>query len=106
MRRHWLGLIAAVALIAGGLLRWSGVNSYVANSSLRIGIVLALLWLALPQLLQMKKWFYRAVIVVAVAFAAFSKYALILLPLLALMWFFGPRTAAGKSEKAPADSRR
>ncbi len=105
MRRYLLGILAIASIIAAVVLMVLDVNAFVANSSLRIGLVLAALWLAMPQLHQMSRWFRNAAIVVAVVAAAASRYALILLPLLALMWLFGPRSDKPKTEQPQQDPR-
>ena len=79
----------------------SGGNIFVASSSWRVGLVLGALWLAFPHLDQMSRWFRRAAIVVAIVAAALSKYALILLPLIFLMWIFGRKKPAGAKTDQP-----
>ena len=110
MRRHILGILAIVLIVVGVSSMSLGLNEYLANSCWRIGIVLLVLWLALPQLAGFSVWFRRAAIVVALIAAAFSKYGLILLPLIFLMWIFNRRKPtqqfadASKSEAAPPAS--
>jgi len=98
MRRHILGILAVGMTITGVALLAAEANRYLASSCWRIGLVLAALWLAMPQLQQFSRWFRRAAIVVAIVAAALSKYALVLLPLIFLMWIFGGR----KREENPA----
>ena len=96
MRRHLLGILA-IALIVGGLAYMPfDRTGFLANSCWRIGIVLAALWLAMPQLSEMAVWFRRAAIVVAVVAAALNKYGLILLPLIFLMWIFSGRKSTAQ----------
>ncbi len=58
MRRHALGIVALLFLIGwAGLLAFApetSANQLVAGSAMRIGLVLGALWLALPQLIQIK----------------------------------------------------
>ena len=95
MQRNMLGIIAVVMLIAGAVMLWWFVESkwdFLAASCLRIGAVLGALWLALPQLQEMSRWFYRAAIAIALVVAVFSKYAVVIVPILGILWFFGPKT--------------
>ncbi len=98
MRRHLLGILAIVLIALGLMLMYLEVNEYVANSSWRIGLVLGALWLALPQLSGMSRFFRIAAITIAVVAAAFNRYGLILLPMLALIWIFGKLKASGRSK--------
>lgn len=98
MRRHLLGIIAIVLLVAGPLWLWREPNSFLAASCLRIGAVLAALWLAMPQLTQLSQWLYRAIIVIAIVAAAFSRYAVVLIPLLAVLYIFRPTKARGEAK--------
>ena len=105
MRRHLLGLLAIVLIVVGLSLMTFEQYAFLANSCWRIGLVLAALWLALPQLKGMSVWFRRAAIVVAVLAAAFSKYGLILLPLIFLMWIFSRKKPAASSADNAMESR-
>ena len=108
MQRHLLGLLAIVLIIVGlslMILESFAQYAFLANSCWRIGLVLAALWLALPQLKGMSVWFRRAAIVVAVIAAAFSKYGLILLPLIFLMWIFSRKKPAASGPDNAMESR-
>ena len=95
MRRHLLGILAIVLIALGSSSFVYPDYPYLAISW-RVGIVLAVLWLAMPQLQGLSVWLRRAAIVVAVVAAAFHKYGLILLPLIFFLWIF--------SRKKPAQS--
>jgi hypothetical protein len=58
MRRHALGFVAILFLVCWATLMTVGPESsasrVIAGSAMRIGFVLGALWLALPQLVQIK----------------------------------------------------
>ncbi len=93
MRRHLLGLIAAAFLGTWGFLFFyygpaEGNISLYANVCLRAGLVLAALWLALPQLAAMKKhqvWWTLGTIGAVVLAAAMPRVIPMLLILLAAL---------------------
>ena len=103
MRRHLLGVLSVASIFIGLTMIALDANAYIGNSLWRIGLVLAAVWLAFPQLEEMSRWFRRAAIVIAVVAAAMHKYALILLPLIFLMWVFGRKKAEAKNEQPDAD---
>lgn len=105
MRRHLLGIIAIVLLVIGVVMFFVRLEdetyTFFQAACLRVGLVLGAIWLALPQLESMSRWLYRAVLVVAIVVAAFSRYAVILVPLLLAMWFIKPR---GDKAKGTAEN--
>jgi hypothetical protein len=60
MQRHILGIVAIVVLAVGAV-TYGGDDAAVAGTCLRIGAVLALLWLAMPQLRDVPVWILGAV---------------------------------------------
>ena len=65
-----------------------------------MGLVLGVLWLALPQLERSSRWLYRVAIIIALAVAVFSRYAVILVPLLVAMLFLKPWGQSKRGERA------
>lgn len=104
MRRHLLGIISIVMLALGIAMFWWNPldNEFWHAAFLRVGVVLFALWLALPQLMGLKRWLFNAVMIVAVVAAAFSKLAWILVPAIIAIWIFSPKS--GKDSAAAADS--
>jgi hypothetical protein len=90
MRRALLGLLALV-LLATGLIAWGGANETISGTSLRLGIVLALVWLAWPQLRRLPVWIVAVVGVALVLAMRWPKLLWGLLPLAVLLWLLRPR---------------
>jgi hypothetical protein len=87
MRRHLLGIVALVLILAGiigMIVGYSSVRPWgmedAAGVGLRTGLVLGALWIAYPQLVQLAKrfpkWLY-AVIAMAASVVAFGPRSLI-----------------------------
>jgi hypothetical protein len=100
MQRVSLGLAALFLLIAGGVIaiQQPEGGAVFAGACVRVGMVLGALWLALPQVTrfwkQTPKWLLIAAGVALVVVVIHPMYALAAVPLLALLWFFGPKLAA------------
>lgn len=78
MERHRVGILAVVLLVIGGVLEFSGLaeSGYQQWSAacVRIGILLAVMWLALPQLgLWSSKVFLFGTLFLAVVLAVRPK---------------------------------
>lgn len=103
MRRHLLGAIA-ILFLGVGLVLWLYSDADFAWVSLRIGMVLAAIWLALPQVIEtfsrIPRWAFL-VGALAVAAAAISpKALLVVIPIIAgigllhfVKWLFKPPAA-------------
>ena len=114
MQRASLGLAALFLLITGVVIAFERPEGAVfAGACIRVGMVLGALWLALPQLArfwqQTPKWLLITAGVALVVCVIHPLYALAALPLLGLLWFFGPKLTALWKPKAgssgPADVR-
>lgn len=83
MRRHLLGLIAALFLFAG-IVMWVSQGADIAWVCLRIGMVLAAMWLALPQVIaifsRIPPWLI-GLAAAAVLATALTKSVLVVIPL-------------------------
>jgi hypothetical protein len=91
--RAAVGLFA-VALLAFGILgRNLSDESLVAaaGASLRVGIVMAIWWLAYPQAQRLPLWLVVASAAGLFIVLRWPKALLIIIPLLAILWFLGPR---------------
>ena len=99
MNRTLLGLCALGLLILAGVTLARGTdNSTTASFAagcLRVGLVLAAMWLALPQINRIlattPRWLLVALGIGLVVIIVRPILALIVIPLLIALWIFGPR---------------
>ena len=95
MHRPTVGIIAivligsAVALWARPL-QWDGYAALL-GACVRIGAVMAAIWLAHPQLVKLPSWVPGVVVVAAIIVALRPKLIFIALPLLLLLLWLRPR---------------
>jgi hypothetical protein len=97
--RATIGLIALILVGVGVFTRDSATDSLsgVGGASLRVGVVMALWWLAYPQTQRLPRWLAVACAVTLVLIMRWPKLLLVAIPLLAVLWFLGPRTKRGES---------
>lgn len=103
--RRLLGWTALALLAVGCLVAWqgpAGSGSAVAGPCIKAGLVLAALWLALPQITSfftsVPRWLIAALGGAAVL-CVFNPWLILLaLPALPLLWFFAPRRQTPTSE--------
>jgi len=113
MNRASLGIVAIVLVIIGGITmaRFPSDSNAIgfAGGCIRVGIVLGALWLALPQLLrflsQTPKWLLVASTIGIVVCAVKPLLLIVAIPLLGLLWFFGPKLRT-KADKPILPERR
>jgi hypothetical protein len=97
MNRVSLGLTAVLLLIIGIIVavQQPECGAAFAGACIRVGMVLAALWLAAPQVASFwkktPKWLLVAGAVALVVCVIHPIYALAAVPLLGLLWFLGPR---------------
>ena len=115
MRRHALGIIGLVLIVTGLFILFrygwdSGQTSFVGSVCMRIGIILGLLWLALPQLTDLfTRWplwvmgsFAMGIMVLAVRPKLFVVVGPILASIAVLQFvglLFKPPSTANRSNK-------
>ncbi len=90
MQRHALGVFAIVLLVVG-VATYGREDTAVAGACLRIGAVLALLWLAMPQLRDVPPWLLGSLGVVLLIVLRWPKLLWAILPLAAVLWLLRPR---------------
>jgi hypothetical protein len=90
IQRALLGVIALV-LVAVGLATWGGTNETVSGTSLRVGIVLGLAWLAWPQLRRLPGWMVAVVGVGLLVAMRWPKLLWGIVPLAIILWLLRPR---------------
>ena len=91
--RATIGLIALVLLAAGLLTRGAANDELLAagGASLRVGVVMAVWWLAYPQTQSLPRWLTVAGLVGLFLVVRWPRLLLVVIPLLAVLWFLGPR---------------
>src|SRR5215471_16382442 len=98
MNRKLLGIIALLLLGVGGLIAWQapagGQATGVAGPCIKAGLVLAALWLALPQITRfftnVPRWLIAAGAAGAVLCVVNPWLILLALPALPVLWYFAP----------------
>src|SRR5262245_55728540 len=97
MNRVTLGLAAVLLLAIGCIVavQQPEGGAAFAGACVRVGLVLGAIWLALPQVTrfwqQTPKWLLVAAGVALVVCVIHPLYALAAVPVLALLWFLGPK---------------
>lgn len=108
MRRNALGVIA-LSLVCVGIYYWiwppgSSELEFLHGSCIKSGTVLIALWLAYPQLERLPTWLFIPCLVVPVIIAIRPRLALILIPILAVLWIIRPRHVTPKSNSRQSGS--
>jgi hypothetical protein len=90
IRRWLLGVLALLMLAAGAIIvyaePWGGEAKPMGAACLRVGIVLAAAWLALPELVQIPKWMFVSLLVAVVIVVWRPPTVVIVAPALLLLW--------------------
>ena len=91
MHRPSLGIISLVLIVGGAVLMARPPNGdpYLGAVSVRAGLVLGALWLALPNIRRAPRWLLYAVGVVAVVLILRPRLVLYSLPVAAVVAFLG-----------------
>jgi hypothetical protein len=90
MQRHAIGLLA-LGLLALGVAGYGRLDGGLTGTSLRIGCVLALFWLAWPQLRRVPIWLVAVLGVSLFVILRWPKLLLAALPLAIGLWLLRPR---------------
>jgi hypothetical protein len=98
MRRHVLGIVALLLLaVSVGFWVWVPGDEYqIVWSVVRIGTVLAALWLAYDELLRLPVWLWVAVPVVVAAIIFHAKWLLLAVPVVVILAILRPRSRTPK----------
>ena len=98
MHRPTIGLIAVI-LLAIGLATLASEDQALSSAALRVGAVMAILWLAQPQLKDIPRWVIAAGGAVLVIALRWPRLLIVALPLAALLYALRPRqTGAPRRE--------
>ena len=95
MRRHAIGIIALVLLLAAVVFKiwpppWSG-DILAEGAFVRVGAIMAALWLAYPDVKRLPPWLLGAIPLLVVLLAAYRKVFLILFPIVIALAILKPR---------------
>lgn len=114
MNRTALGLVALLLVIIGCITyatRGFGdeATAPFAAGCIRVGFVLGALWLALPQIMSFlaraPKWLLTASVIGLIIGAVRPMLLVIVVPVLGLLWFLGPKLAS-KADKPIVPQKR
>src|SRR5262245_65529997 len=109
MNRVTLGLVSVLLLVIGCTVavQQPEGGAVFAGACVRIGLVLGAIWLALPQVTrfwkQTPKWLLVAAAIALVVCVIHPLYAVAAVPLVALLWFFGPKVTSLWKPKSPGE---
>ena len=103
--RTKIGVIGIVLLAVGGYVRWFPPES-LSNSDMlegaciRVGSVMAVLWIAYPELIKLPTWISAATMIATPVIAWKPKIALLVLPLLFALWILYPKGKQKEDDQA------
>lgn len=97
--RASIGLIAVILLAAGIIVSLQANESLhgAGGASLRVGVVMGIWWLAYPQAQRVPLWLSVACAITLFVVMRRPKLLVVAIPLLAVLWFLGPRTRGGRT---------
>jgi hypothetical protein len=97
--RPAIGFFAVVLLAVGLVVRDPANDTLTATSgaALRVGLLMAIWWFAYPQLQHIPRWLAVACGLTLLLVIRWPRMLLVAIPLLALLWFLGPRAPRGKT---------
>ena len=106
MRRHLAGLISLTLLLVGGFLyfwppEWEN-SAPLAASCIRIGAVLAAIWLAYPELNRLPGWLAPVCTATAIAIAVRPRLAIFIIPLAIVLLILRPRKKKSQTKRSPS----
>jgi hypothetical protein len=90
MHRPTVGLIAIVLLVAGFATRGAS-DETLSAALLRVGLVMAILWFAHPQIKNLPKWWVAVGAATLFLVTRFPKLLVVIVPIAAVLYFLGPR---------------
>lgn len=96
MHRPTVGILALLLLATGAATEWLVPldDDLIPGACLRVGIVLAALWLALPNMNRFPRWQLVGLALGLLAVLRWPKLILFAIPIGVLVWLLGPRPPA------------
>jgi hypothetical protein len=95
MHRPTVGLIAIV-LLAVGLATYHQAEDTLSAACLRVGVVMAILWFAEPQLKNVPRWLAVGGVVGLLVALRWPRLLVVALPLAVVLWILRPRERSGQ----------
>lgn len=104
MRRHLMGIVAILLFIGGVVAYFAFPHSEsfqsTAGACIKVGAVLAALWLALPQINQMPLWLYASILGGVIVIARWPQLWWMIIPAILAVWILKPRHATSTNSPA------
>jgi hypothetical protein len=100
MHRPTVGLIAIVLLVAGLATRGAS-DETLSAALLRVGLVMAILWFAHPQIKNLPKWWVAVGAAALFLVTRFPKLLVVIIPIAAVLYFLGPRAPRRENIRRP-----
>jgi hypothetical protein len=104
--RTKIGCIGVALLAVAGYFHWfppeslSNTDAFV-SAGLRVGLVMLVLWVAYPELIKLPTWISLATLVATPIIAWRPRAALVIIPILILVWILYPRAKNKSKSEAP-----
>ena len=107
-KRSQIGIIAIVTLSASAaILLFAEDQAYYGPAQaalLRIGLVMGAVWIGYPQISKLPIWLATIGIVSVLSILLFKKAAIVVIPLLILIWLLRPRPSKKRSSTSRESS--
>ncbi|HYW78138.1 MAG TPA: hypothetical protein VE890_01120 [Thermoguttaceae bacterium] len=100
MRRHLIGIISLV-LFVGALVSMHYETPQFTSACSRVGVLMAVLWLAYKELQRLPERIWRPLLVAALVLALRPKLILWAIPLIVVLAILKPRFGRGSKANGP-----
>jgi hypothetical protein len=101
MRRHLIGILSLILLLGAAGFYFFPPTSAVAIEAKaacwRMGLLLAVWWMAWPQVIRLPRWLLIAVPMLVVVLVLRPRYFLVAIPLVVALALLMPRSAARRT---------
>jgi len=109
MRRHLIGILSLVLLVgAAGFFFFPPTSAVAIESKAacwRMGLLLAVWWMAWPQVIRLPRWLLIAVPMLVVVLVLRPKYFLVAIPLVVALALLMPRSASSRTPSRRRNQR-
>jgi hypothetical protein len=97
MHRPTIGLITVVLLAVGFATRDQS-DGALSSACLRVGLIMAILWFAQPQLKHLPRWLVAVSAVGAFVVMRWPRLVVVALPVVVILWLLRPRRPQARRE--------